>query len=102
MRLVNRNELDIGEIVNGQEAPNPIPWQVSLQTWYGHFCGATILNGDTLLSAAHCFYEAGTTGFTIRAGSTRSATGGQVGTVVTGILHTPSTQALCKWGLFEP
>ena len=83
MRLVNRNELDIGEIVNGQEAPNPIPWQVSLQTWYGHFCGATILNGDTLLSAAHCFYEAGTSGFTIRAGSTRSATGGQVGTHLT-------------------
>ena len=86
MRLENRKEPDIGRISNGQDVPRSIPWEVSIQgkhpklNFTGHFCGATILNEDTLLSAAHCFYEAGTTGFTIRAGSTRSATGGQVHT----------------------
>ena len=68
-----------GEIVGGQDAPLPIPWQVSVQTWSSHFCGATILDESTLLCAAHCFPgSTSTSGKTIRAGSTQRSSGGQV------------------------
>ena len=44
-------------------APNvlsPIPWQVSLryENYYNynrHFCGGTILDSTTILTAAHCY-----------------------------------------------
>ena len=44
-------------IIHGNRAKAPIPWQVSLQTSVGgfHFCGGTILDKTTILSAAHCF-----------------------------------------------
>jgi secreted trypsin-like serine protease len=66
------------EIVGGQDAPLPIPWQVSVRSWSSHFCGATILDESTLLCAAHCFSSSSTSGKTIRAGSTQRSNGGQV------------------------
>ena len=67
------------EIVGGQDAPSPIPWQVSVRSWSSHFCGATILDESTLLCAAHCFPgSSSTSGKTIRAGSTQRSNGGQV------------------------
>ena len=45
-------------IVGGQTALNPIPWQVSVRqcpSGQCHFCGGTILDAKTVLSAAHCF-----------------------------------------------
>ena len=45
-------------IVGGQAASTPIPWQVSIRqgtSGGGHFCGGTILDSRTILSAAHCF-----------------------------------------------
>ena len=78
MKQNTRSSPDIGQIVNGQEAPSPVPWQVSLQKFGSHFCGATIINNITLLSAAHCLYQQGTMGLTIRTGSTRTSAGGQV------------------------
>ena len=45
-------------IVGGKKANGPIPWQVSIQLRKGiwkHFCGGTILDANTILSAAHCF-----------------------------------------------
>ena len=57
MKLNNR-------IVGGERAEKPIPWQVRV---FGHYklrdgrhwkeilCGGTILNEDTILTAAHCF-----------------------------------------------
>ena len=65
-------------IVGGQDAPSPIPWQVSVQIGYWHFCGATILDESTLLSAAHCFYESSAWDLSIRAGSVKKGNGGQV------------------------
>ena len=79
--MTSANRFDTGEIVGGQDAPFPIQWQVSLQNVYlggTHFCGATILNEITLLSAAHCFYNFPDIGWLIRAGSTQSSSGGQV------------------------
>ena len=67
------------EVVGGQDAPSPIPWQVSVQSRSSHFCGATILDESTLLCAAHCFPGSSSTfGKTIRAGSTKRSNGGQV------------------------
>merc|ERR1711881_318779 len=45
-------------IVGGEDAAAPIPWQVSVrngQSGWGHFCGGTILDATTVMSAAHCF-----------------------------------------------
>ena len=50
-------------IIGGKDVESHIPWQVSIQrynvkpnTWT-HFCGGTILNQYTILTAAHCFYS---------------------------------------------
>ena len=76
--MTSATRFDIAEIVGGQDAPSPIPWQVSVQSWSSHFCGATILDESTLLCAAHCFSSSSTSGKTIRAGSTQRSSGGQV------------------------
>lgn len=83
--MTETNRFDPAEIVGGKPAPSPIPWQVSVQTGdyqngYFHFCGATILDEFTLISAAHCFDgEMETSSKVIRAGSTKKSSGGQVG-----------------------
>ena len=77
--MTNANrQFDPAEIVGGQAAPSPIPWQVSVQRFNFPFCGATILNNITLLSAAHCFHQSSMNGLSIRAGSTQKSSGGQV------------------------
>ncbi|KAI8039675.1 hypothetical protein M5D96_007095 [Drosophila gunungcola] len=45
-----------GRIVGGQDTTiRAHPYQVSLQTKSGsHFCGGSLLNGDTIVTAAHC------------------------------------------------
>ena len=83
--MTETNRFDPAEVVGGKPAPSPIPWQVSVQTGdyqngYFHFCGATILDQFTLISAAHCFDgEMETSSKVIRAGSTKKSSGGQVG-----------------------
>ena len=75
------NRFKPAEIVGGQIAPSPIPWQVSVQSGGSHFCGGTILDTYTILSAAHCFddYGGALDGYSIRAGSTKKqSSGGQV------------------------
>ena len=42
-----------GPIVGGQDAPFPIPWQAFFNK--NPWCGGTILDDQTILSAAHCF-----------------------------------------------
>merc|ERR1719210_1896512 len=53
-------------IVGGQQATAPIPWQVSLRKCstsacnaIAYYCGGTILDHKTILTAAHCTIEAG-------------------------------------------
>jgi trypsin len=74
------NRFKPAEIVGGQIAPSPIPWQVSVQSGGSHFCGGTILDTYTILSAAHCFGDHGgaLNGLSIRAGSKKWSSGGQV------------------------
>ena len=76
--MTSASRLDPAEIVGGQDAPSPIPWQVSVQKWNSHFCGATILDNSTLLSAAHCFEGSTSNGISIKAGSVSRTSGGQV------------------------
>ena len=60
-------------IVGGESAPSMIPWQVWIpQVW----CGGTILDSCTILSAAHC--GGIDNGTNIRAGSLNRNSGGQV------------------------
>ena len=68
------------EIVGGNITLSPIPWQVSVQFEGSHFCGGTILDTYTILSAAHCFdnYGGAVDGYSIRAGSIKRSSGGQV------------------------
>ncbi|QQP37816.1 Trypsin-1, partial [Caligus rogercresseyi] len=46
----------IGRIVGGEEVePNSIPFQVSFQSKNNfHFCGGSVLDKDTVITAAHC------------------------------------------------
>ena len=70
--------MNFNKIVGGQRAPSMIPWQVSVtfrKSGDGHFCGGTILDSTTILSAAHCGVKVG---HYIRAGSRNRRSGGQV------------------------
>ena len=61
-----------GRIVGGQAAESPIGWQVSVrqcQQGFCHFCGGTILDETTVMSAAHCFTNGQSmSGFYVTAG----------------------------------
>ena len=74
--------MSLGRIVGGQDASSMIPWQVSVRqgtSGNGHYCGATILDSKTILSAAHCFDKGQSmSGQYIMAGSTNRHSGGQV------------------------
>ena len=43
----------VDRIVGGKFAPKPVPWQVSVRAdaKTGHWCGGTILDKNTILSA---------------------------------------------------
>ena len=47
-------------IVNGYATTDYVPWQVSIQYYFlldwDHFCGGTILDEKTILTASHCYF----------------------------------------------
>jgi len=82
-----KNALNV-KIIGGQFAPSPIPWQVHLHINFNSLgesvvCGGTILDEETILSAAHCFNYKGATAFPmdgrdfIEAGITSEGSSGQ-------------------------
>ena len=76
--MKSATRFDPAEIVGGQDAPSPIPWQVSVRNYGSHFCGATILDKTTVLCVAHCFDGSSASGKSILAGTTQKSSGGQV------------------------
>jgi len=79
-----------GRIVGGQAAESPIGWQVSVrqcQSGGCHFCGGTILDATTVMSAAHCFTTGQSmSGFYITAGvKNRNDNSGQTIEIANGV-----------------
>ncbi len=68
-----------GAIVNGTEsAPEARPYQVSLQSGGEHYCGGTVVDATTIITAAHCLEGESASSTTIRAGVTDlDSNGGQ-------------------------
>ena len=77
--MSNTGRLLPAEIVGGQLAPSPIPWQAAIHHGDLFICGATILDAFSVLSAGHCFHGKNfSDGLSIRAGSIERSNGGQV------------------------
>ena len=66
-------------VVGGEPAPSMISWQVAILYGGMQFCGGTILDSCTVLSAKHCeIGDLGLDNLIIRAGSLKKRFGGQV------------------------
>lgn len=58
------------DIVGGvAAAQGDFPFIVSVQLSGSHLCGGTLVNANTVISAAHCYYGRTSSSFRIRAGS---------------------------------
>ncbi|CBX98988.1 hypothetical protein IAQ61_001266 [Plenodomus lingam] len=65
------------DIVGGTAAAaGEFPYIVSLQRSGSHFCGGSLLNGNTVVTAAHCAVGLSGTAVTVRAGSNSRTSGG--------------------------
>ncbi|KAF2153260.1 trypsin-domain-containing protein [Myriangium duriaei CBS 260.36] len=66
-------------IVGGTTASaGDFPFIVSLQQSGSHFCGGSLLNADTVLTAAHCAVDQDASAITVRAGSLNYRSGGKL------------------------
>ena len=64
------------------------PWQVSLQSGGGHFCGGTVIGPSTIVTAAHCVEGSSAGDLFVRAGVTdRDDSSGQDRSVSRVIVH---------------
>ncbi|KAH7400627.1 trypsin-like cysteine/serine peptidase domain-containing protein [Phaeosphaeria sp. MPI-PUGE-AT-0046c] len=76
------------DIVGGvAAAQGDFPFIVSVQLNGQHQCGGTLLNANTVVSAAHCYFGLRNPSLRIRAGSLNKASGGVLSTVSSFVLH---------------
>lgn len=81
-----RAKLD-GRIVGGEATTiDQVPYQVSFQFLDDHFCGASIISKEWIVTAGHCV-EHESKWYTVRSGSTNNAEGGNIHTVDKIIQH---------------
>ena len=90
MKEPRKSRTRFKRVVGGKDAPEPIPWQVHVhfkRSGRSYSCGGTIINEDTILSAAHCYYPLETADY-IKAGITkRGSSKGQAIEVNAVIIH---------------
>ncbi|KAJ9597896.1 hypothetical protein L9F63_011262, partial [Diploptera punctata] len=93
MRLVyhnsvpNRRSLS-GRIVGGEETEiENYPYQLSLEYFYIHNCGASIISNDWALTAAHCLQNKHKILIRLRAGSSTRGEGGTLHSASEIIVH---------------
>ena len=78
-------------IVNGSEsATGDRPYQVSLQAGGEHYCGGSIIDATTIITAAHCVEGETASGTTIRAGVTDVTSSAGQDVAVASIIAHPS------------
>lgn len=76
LKLPERNG---GRIVGGDTIPiSSAPYQVSLQLQAQHMCGASLISSTFVLTAAHCVHQIRERFLSIRAGTARVGSGGEV------------------------
>ncbi|KAH6695456.1 trypsin [Plectosphaerella plurivora] len=76
------------KVVGGSNAEaGEFPFIVSLQGSEGHFCGGTLLDASTVLTAAHCGGESDVGNLSVRAGSLDRTTGGHLIPVASITVH---------------
>jgi len=97
-------------IINGEFVPSPIPWQIRLTPNFNKLgraqglCGGTILDEETILTAAHCFFdvESGTDAFPldngdfILAGITHPGSSGQQKSLMKSVVIHPQYNKATK------
>lgn len=73
-------DFPFGRIVNGEAAViESYPYQVSIQTSKGsHFCGGTLIDEVTVVTAAHCMQSYEVQELRVRLGSTSRSEGGEL------------------------
>ncbi|GJQ74459.1 hypothetical protein Trydic_g21329 [Trypoxylus dichotomus] len=77
-----------GRIVGGSSVNiADYPYQLSLQYFGSHICGASIVSAFWAVTAAHCVSGSSSSFFTIRAGSSIRGSGGSVHSVSSIIAH---------------
>ncbi|KAF2018272.1 trypsin-domain-containing protein [Aaosphaeria arxii CBS 175.79] len=76
------------QIVGGVPATaGEFPFIVSLQRGGSHFCGGSLLNANTVVTAAHCAVGQSASNLRVRAGSLQKASGGTLSNVASITIH---------------
>jgi trypsin len=77
-----------GKIVGGEPAEaGEFPSIVSLQLDGFHFCGGSLINSNTVLTAAHCSVDYPASDVTVRGGTITSSSGGKLVSVESITVH---------------
>jgi len=80
------------KVIGGEEVSiTEYPWQVSLISSYGHFCGGSIISRRSVITAAHCIAKEENPDFElfirVRVGSSSRKSGGILKLVKKAIIH---------------
>jgi secreted trypsin-like serine protease len=95
MKTAMASVTGLERIIQGKQAPSPIPWQAHMRQGsptgrFYAFCGGTILDSTTILTAAHCYdgKDLTATNYFIAAGATHvEDAGAQTSFVASITLH---------------